>query len=312
MKSQSEEFLWIAAQEDQLIPFEMVQFAVKKHIPLLELLEYDGTDFEGISSKAIGSFLTKREVIDVSKYQQIWDRAQDERVCLITYDDPSFPQNLKDLESNKTVLLYHMGLDIPLTNCVAIVGTRNCSTYAAEFTRELSRKVAQNGHIVVAGLARGIDAYAHRGAISVGGKTIAVLPWMFNPYPMEHGCLLNEVTKNGAAISEIFFTTRGQLNKARFVFRNAIISGISDVLVAVESSTTGGTIWQVEIARKQNRPVIAIEPEPDNVDAYRGFEKFVDMGAMPAKSIEQTLQLIEKNMPKKEQKSETKLLSEFS
>lgn len=312
MKSQSEEFLWIAAQEDQLIPFEMVQFAIKKHIPLLELLEYEGNDFEGVSSKTIGSFLTKRETIDVTKYQQIWDRAQEQRVCLITYDDPAFPQNLKDLESNKTVLLYHKGLDIPLTNCVAIVGTRNCSTHAAEFTRELSRKVAQSGHIVVAGLARGIDSYAHRGAISVGGKTIAVLPWMFNPYPKEHECLLKEVCRNGVAISETFFTTRGQLNKARFVFRNAIISGISDVLVAVESSTTGGTIWQVEIARKQNRPVIAIEPESDNVEAYRGFEKFVDMGAMPAKSVEQTLQLIEKNKPTKEQKTETKLLSEFS
>jgi len=312
MKSQSEEFLWIASQEDQLIPMEIIKFAVENRISLSELLDYEQQDLHGISAKSVSLFLEKRDKIDVNKCQNTWDRIQEQKIRMIPYDDPLFPQYLRDLQSNRTVLLYHKGKELSFQNCVAVVGTRNCSLKASEFARDLSMQVAENGYTVVAGLALGIDAIAHRGALKAGGKTIAVLPWMYNPPPQVHQQLLYEIQENGSAISEVFFSTKTFLDRIKFVQRNAIISAISDVLIAVESSVTGGTIRQVEIATRQGKTVVTVEPDKENKAAYDGFEKFVELGAIPSKSIEQILHIIEKTIEEKNKKSTTaKLISEY-
>jgi len=294
MKSQTEEILWIASQEDRVIPLEIVKFAVKEEIALSRLLDYTESDFKGISASSISVFMNCTKTINIQKYQNIWTGVQYEKVCLIPYDDQYFPTKLKKLKSNDVILLYHKGERIPFTNCVAIVGTRNCSTHAATLTWELSRKVAQMGFTVVAGLAIGIDSAAHRGAISVGGKTIAVLPWMSQPYPKDNHRLVDEITRNGFVISDTFYSTKGILDRGKFVHRNSIISGISDILIAVESHDSAGTRWQVEIAIEQNKPVVAVEPEENNERAYKNFEKFVDMGAIPAKTTDKIIELIQK------------------
>jgi DNA processing protein len=311
MKSQSEEFLWIASQEDQLIPMEIIKFAVENRISLSELLDYDQQDLPHISAKSISLFLENRDKIDVNKCQNIWDKIQEQKIRVITYDDPLFPQYLRDLPSNRTVLLYHKGKELSFQNCVAIVGTRNCSTKASEFARELSMQVAEKDYTVVAGLALGIDAIAHRGALKTGGKTIAVLPWMYNPPPQVHKQLLSEIQESGASISEVFFSSGTYMDRIKFVQRNTIISGISDVLIAVESSITGGTIRQVEIATRQQKTVVVVEPEKENKSAYDGFEKFVELGAIPSTSIEQILHIIEKTVEEKNKKPITTLISEY-
>ncbi len=293
MKSQTEEMLWIAAQEDHMFPLEILNYAISKNISLSELLGHSVNSFEGVSAKSVKQFFENTNKINEKKYKSIWNSAKSQRASLITYDDPYFPTQLKELESNTTVLLYHKGIQIPFEKCVAIVGTRNCSTYAAEFTRELSMQVVQKGYTVVAGLALGIDTISHRGALKAGGKTIAVLAWMDNPNPTSNHKLLDEIIKNGFAISDSFFNYHGMMAKSKFVHRNEIISGISDYLVAVESGITGGTIHQVEIALRQNRIVIAVEPKSDNNEANRGFEKFEKLGAIPAKSVEDVLHIIE-------------------
>ena len=294
IRSQTEELLWIATQEDKLIPIDLIHFAIKNKIRLIDLLEnYESEDLNGVEEKAVKKFIKNRDSIDVRKYDLIWNLTQKDKIDLIPYDDIRFPKKLKDLESNHTIMLYHKGEDIELKNCIAVVGTRNCSIRAIEFARELSMEMAKQNYVVVAGLARGIDASSHRGAILGGGKTVAVLPWMFNPYPSEHRQLLKEIEKNGCMISENFRAQK-TLDRYKFIERNAIISGISDALVAIESSVTGGTTWQVEVALKQRRMVITIEPESDNKDAYKGFEKFVDQGAIPAKTVEDVLEIIKK------------------
>jgi DNA processing protein len=314
MKSQTEEMLWIAAQEDSLMPKEIVDYAIKNRISLSEILEYSEDDFKGVTAQSVKRFFEKTNNIDVTKYGNIWNSAYEQEVRLITYDDIYFPKKLRELESQSTILLYHKGAGLSFENCIAVVGTRNCSTYGAEFARSVSRKIAESGHTVVAGLATGIDAIAHRGALSVGGKTIAVLAWMFNPYPKENRKLLEEITNDGFAISDTYFTNQSGLARAKFVHRNEIISGISDVLIAVESSVTGGTVHQVQIAKRQKKLVLTLEPEEENTVAYKGFEKFVELGAVPVKSVEQVMTIIENN--KKRQQSDLdkkeKTLFEYS
>jgi DNA processing protein len=151
--------------------------------------------------------------------------------------------------------------------------------------------LAKLGYVIVTGLARGIDAAAHRGAISVKGKTVGVLPWIHEPYPPEHTRLMHETKENGCIISEHFFQSP-KYDRYKFLQRNAVISGISELLIAVESSFTGGTRWQVELAISQKKPVIAIEPEKSNTQAYDGYLKFLEKGAIGASTHEDVLEIV--------------------
>jgi len=311
MKSQTEEILWIGVQEEQIFPKEIANYAINNKISFIDLLEYTEKDFVGISASSVKKFFEKTEKINVDRYQNIWNNIHANNTDLIPYDHIEFPAKLRELETSPTILLYRRGEKIPHDNCIAIVGTRNCSAYAAEFTRILSSTVAKEGNIVVAGLAAGIDTVAHRGALNAGGKTIAVLAWMYDPYPKENRRLLEEITHNGFALSDTYFTTQGSLARAKFVHRNEIISGISDILVAVESSNTGGTVHQVEIAKRQNKTIITLEPQDDNPTAKKGFNRFLELGAIPVNSVEDVLEILNKRSIEKE-KQEKITLKDFA
>jgi len=294
MTTETEELLWIAAQERKLFPRDIVLFGIEHKKTLFDLLTIDPKDLTNIDQDTIAIFLKNRENISIDMNHLIYEKMQKEKVDIITYCDSFFPAFFKN-SNDKTnpILLYYQGQRISFTNCVAVVGTRNCSTHAIESARNLGRELSLSGYVVVGGLARGIDAAAHRGAISVNGKTISVLPWIYEPYPPEHERLLTEIKKNGTVLSEHFFKT-GMNNKYWFIERNRIISGISDVVIAVESAYSGGTRWQVEMAISQGKTVIAMEPEKENKIAYEGFEKFKDKGATAAFTVEEALKIIKK------------------
>lgn len=297
MTTETEDLLWIASQEDQVIPHDIAIFATEHNMTLYHVLEMDESQFIGVDKDSIKKFIMKREKIPFPVYQSIFDHMQKMSINMIKYRDPLFPPGLKKLhEKGSPVMIYHQGKKIKFENCIAIIGTRNSSTHAIENARELSRILAKDGYVIVSGLARGIDAAAHRGAISVNGKTIGVLPWIFKPYPPEHEHLMYEIRNHGCIISENFFQS-SRFDKYKFLQRNAVISGISDVLVAVESSYSGGTRWQVELALSQGKKVIAMEPERDNVQAYDGFKKFVEKGASRASSATEAAEMIQKWSP---------------
>lgn len=290
--SETEELLWIASQEKKTIPFDMITFACKNNIPLSRLLDMSESDFEELDQKIVSQFIQNRENLPIDACQKIFDNLQKERINLIPYCDTLYPKNLRDMETTKIPrVLYHQGKKIVIKNGIAVVGTRNASTHAIEIARELGRVLSTNGFMIISGLARGIDAAAMRGSISVDGKTVAVLPWIHNPYPPEHEKLLEEIKNEGSVISENYVSA-GPMDKYKFLQRNAIISALSEALIAVESSYSGGTRWQVELALSQKKIVIAMEPEKSNSLSYEGFQKFVQKGALPAKNVSEVLEIL--------------------
>jgi len=307
MRSETEEMLWIAAQEDHLIPIQIMDYALKNGISMIKILDFVKEDLITIHPNVVKRFFEKIEKIDEKKYRSIWNKVYENKTQMVFYDDYRFPQQLKMAKGNNSVLLYHEGENLPFEKCVAVVGTRNCSTHASEFTRELSRALVEEDHIVVAGLALGIDTIAHTGALSAGGKTIAVLPWMHDPTPKSNYRILEEIKENGFAISDTFLNTVGMMAKGKFVHRNEIISGISDYVIAVESGMTGGTRHQVEIAIHQEKIVMVPEPLLENKVAYEGFEKFVELGAKPVKTIDDIFDIM-RNENKKKNFKDTTLL----
>jgi DNA processing protein len=148
---------------------------------------------------------------------------------------------------------------------VALVGARAASGYATEVAEQLGEGLARRGVTVVSGLARGVDGASHRGALSGGGPTIAVLGSGANVvYPGEHAGLAASIASNGAVVSELLPGARPL--PSHFPLRNRIISGLSVAVVIVEASEKSGSLITARLALEQGREVMAV---PGNVLSAR-------------------------------------------
>jgi len=163
---------------------------------------------------------------------------------------------------------------------VAIVGTRQCTEYGRRLAFEWASACAEAGWVVVSGLARGIDAAAHRGALAVGGRTVAVLGCGPDVrYPRQHAGLHREIVdRGGAVVTE--YPPGAEPLPWRFPPRNRIISGLSAAVVVVESAASGGSLSTAARAVAQGRMVFAVPGDVDRV-ASVGCNRLIRDGAVP-------------------------------
>ena len=188
---------------------------------------------------------------------------------VLILDDGSYPYLLREI-SDPPITLYVKGdwqacFDAP---CVAIVGSRRCSTYGENASAMLSRDLAANGVCIVSGLARGIDTAAHRGAIAGKGRTIAVLgTGIGQVYPKENAKLVDEILAAGGAVVSQFPLETPPLPE-NFPYRNRIISGLSLGVLVIEASERSGSLITARLAMEQNREVSAV---PGNITSKNSF-----------------------------------------
>ncbi len=171
---------------------------------------------------------------------------------------------------------------------VGIVGTRHATQYGLRQAERLAGSLARAGLTVVSGLARGIDAAAHRGAMAAGGRTIGVLAsGVMNIYPPEHDNLADEVAANGALVSES--PARAAPLAGTFPQRNRIISGMSLGVIVVEAAERSGALITARHAMEQGREVFAV---PGNVDnrASRGCHRLIRDGARLVETADDVLE----------------------
>ena len=172
---------------------------------------------------------------------------------------------------------------------VAIVGTRRCSGYGERTARDLARAVAGAGGCVVSGMARGVDAAAHRGALEVGGRTIAVLGTGVDvPYPSGHRSLHAQIAACGLVVSEMQPGQRAV--RGCFPRRNRIIAGLSHVTVVVEGGHDSGALDTASHALQLGRTVAAVPGEIDNPQSA-GSNTLLRDGAHVLASIDDLLAL---------------------
>ncbi|MDB5162198.1 MAG: protecting protein DprA [Candidatus Saccharibacteria bacterium] len=188
--------------------------------------------------------------------------------------------------------MYYSGILPPERSAtVAIVGTRRPTSYGKEVTYDLAYKLARKGVVIVSGLAFGIDAIAHRGALDAGGTTIAVLAnGLDTIYPSSHTSLAKEIIKRGGAIVSEY----GPAVKARqfqFLARNRIVSGLSDAVVVTEAAERSGTLSTVNHALDQNKEIFAV---PGNITSVLsvGPNRLLSQGAHPALSADDILAIV--------------------
>ena len=217
------------------------------------------------------------------KIEKELEIAEETGVEIIACTDPCYPRNLLNIYDYPP-FLYVRGSLVPEEVCVAIVGSRLASVYGRYTTEKLSRELALKGITVTSGLARGIDAAAHRGALAGKGRTIAVLGSGIDMiYPPENAKLAEQIIESGALVSE--FSLGTPPNAPNFPSRNRIISGISLGVVVVEAGEKSGSLITARIASEQGRSVFAV-PGEFGASGSRGTNHLIKQGATLLESID--------------------------
>lgn len=215
--------------------------------------------------------------------------AQKDGIKIISFEDKEYPERLKTIFDYPLVLYVKGNIKI-LSNdlTIAIVGTRHNSIYGQLQAEKIGYALAQYGFCVVSGLARGIDTYAHQGALkSKAGKTIAVLGnGLKNIYPPENKKLADRICENGAIISELPFATPP--HKMNFPTRNRIISGLSLGVIIIEAPLRSGALITADFALEQGREVFALPGKVDNPSS-RGCHYLIKQGAKLIEGVDDIL-----------------------
>ncbi|MEP1150741.1 MAG: DNA-processing protein DprA [Balneola sp.] len=231
--------------------------------------------FEGVGEASALAILSFKEWEQVDAL--ISDTAKT-GAQIITISDPEYPTLLKEIY-DPPILFWMKGNPEALSKPgIAVVGTRNASTYGKKQTERFTTQLAEAGLCIFSGLAYGIDTIGHQAALNVGAPTVAVLgSGIDNLYPKSNAEVANQIVKSGGAvISE--FPPGTMPDKGNFPLRNRIVSGLSLGVVVMESGIKGGSMITAELALDQNREVFAL-PHPLGNPSGTGCNYLIKKGA---------------------------------
>lgn len=225
--------------------------------------------------------IDRLEQTDINSVDEIIYTCEKNGWTIIDYDDERYPNRLREIH-NPPCVLYVNGIlpDIDNLAVIGIVGTRKASTYAIKVTHIMSRGITECGALVVSGGALGVDTAAHKGALTAGGNTVAVLGCGLGAsYLNENKPLRDIIKNNGALVTEYPPFTRA--SRTTFPMRNRIISGLSVGVLVVEAGVKSGSLITANYALEQGRDIFAVPASVLSVD-FSGTNKLIDDGAMVA------------------------------
>jgi len=206
--------------------------------------------------------------------------------------DPGFPPRLAAIHDPPPGLFLRGEASPELLSkpSVAVVGARSCSDYGAHVARALGRRLAAAGIVVVSGLARGIDGWAHRGALDAGGPTVAVLGCGIDrDYPRAHAALARQVAEGGLVVSE--YPPGTPPAPWRFPARNRLVAGLACATVVVEARDRSGALITADLALEEGREVLAVPGEITSALAA-GTNGLIRLGAVPVTAVDDVLAAI--------------------
>ncbi len=206
----------------------------------------------------------------------------------LLFSDPDYPEQLKEIPDPPPIIFVRGCIEILSHPQIAIVGSRNPSSLGSQTAMDFAKSLASNGFTITSGLALGIDAASHQGALNANGHTIAVAgTGLDRVYPARHKKLATQILDRGAIISELPPGTVAKANN--FPRRNRIISGLCMGLLVVEAAKQSGSLISARLALEQNREVFAIPGSIHNPLA-RGCHALIREGA---KLVEKSQDILE-------------------
>jgi DNA processing protein len=241
---------------------------------ILNASEHKLREVPGVGDTLARKIVTWREEINIDKELELIAKGN---IKVLTIEDSGYPIPLSKI-FDPPLVLYVKGELLPKdTAAVAIVGSRRPSIYGKITAEKLGRELGTKGLTIVSGMARGIDSAAHKGTLSSGGRTIAVLgSGLGIIYPAENKALADEIAASGAIISEFPMLTPPE--RGNFPRRNRIISGLSLGVVVVEAAMRSGALITVDCALEQGKEVFAIPGRVDSPISW-GTNNLIQQGA---------------------------------
>ena len=246
----------------------------------------------GIGEDTAESISKWESTVDLSGELQ---RVRDYGCRVVMHDDEEYPALLRQIYDPPIVLYVKGALTARDKNPIAIVGSRQVTSYGLETARRFAYQLAYVGVTVVSGGARGIDTAAHQGALAAKGRTIAVLGTGINlVFPAENAELFERIAANGAVITQFPFNRPA--DKQSFPIRNRIVAGMTLGTVVVEANLTSGALITANMAVENGRQVFAV---PGRIDSPRskGCHDLIKKGAKLCESAEDILSEFEYLFP---------------
>ncbi len=241
---------------------------------ILDARPMDLTDVEGVGV-AVAQRLRSKEFREAASC--VVETCQSRQIQIILPDQPAYPRLLAEIP-DPPMVLYVRGNLLPTDSLsVAIVGTRGASQYGRSQAERLARSLSRAGLAIVSGLARGIDAAAHQGALEAGGRTLGVLSnGVAEIYPPQHEELGHRIAGQGAILSEMPPGTKPK--KGMFPQRNRLISGLTLGTIVVEAAERSGALITARLAGEQGREVFAVPGLVSNPKSH-GCHQLIKDGA---------------------------------
>ena len=219
--------------------------------------------------------LSITDIIDIAQAELLKIEKHGYRVLSIW--DSAYPHRLKEIYDPPLLLYYRGDVHIANEKVVAVVGTRSCTSYGKMIAMEISQGLSHTGVVIISGMAQGIDRFAHCGALSSTGRTIAVLGCGIDMvYPRSNRDIYDSIKENGLLLSE--YPLGYPPLKQNFPMRNRIISGIADGVIVIEAPPKSGSLITAALALDQGRVVLAV---PGNVTSRKsvGTNMLIRSGA---------------------------------
>ena len=248
------------------------------------------TAIVGLGPQIARAIRTHRDQAFVDRQLRLLER---HGARIVTFRHPEYPGRLRDIYDPPPLLFVSGRWETKDEQSIAIVGTRNASSYGRRIAEEFSAELSTHGFTVVSGMARGVDTLAHRTALKENGRTVAVLgSGLDRPYPAENRKLMASIRDHGAVMTEYPFGTGP--DAVNFPQRNRIISGTTLGTVVVEAGENSGALITARFALDQGREVFAV-PGPLKAPCSEGVNRLIKDGT--AKLIQRIEDVVEELAP---------------
>ena len=210
-------------------------------------------------------------------------------IVKIKIGDEIYPEQLRKIKNPPKQLYLKGNIELLKQNCIAIIGSRSCTKNGENLTKKFASELSGQGLTIVSGMAKGIDAIAHRKTIDENGKTIAVLGSGLNYiFPKENEGLYYDILKSGGLIiSE--YSPNVEPNSKKFLERNRIVSGISIGILVIEAMDRSGTSVTARLATQQGRKVFVLPHEIEDIHG-KGTNKLIRKGATLITSTQEIIE----------------------
>ncbi|MES2308754.1 MAG: DNA-processing protein DprA [Verrucomicrobiota bacterium] len=249
---------------------------------------------EGISNELARKIIKARDEVDLVREKKL---ALDHGVEVIDVEDELYPQSLKEIYDPPLVLYIKGKIPKRFSMGIGVIGTREPTSYGRENAKKFSFQLAYAGVSVISGLARGVDTYAHQGALAAKGATWAVVGCgLMTCYPSENQSLMDKIAEENCVISEFPMETKP--DRQTFPMRNRIVSGLSHGVLVIEAGAQSGALITARMALDQGRNVYAIPGRIDQAEA-KGCHILLKQGAKLVESVEDILQDLNLLIPPK-------------